>query len=128
MHQLLKTVEPSAVVVDPISNFLTSSDQNSVKSMLIRLVDHLKMKQITALFTDLVPLGGDTRRIDENVSSIMDTWILLKDLEEGGLRSYGVLVLKSRGMAHSHELRQFSLRDDGIHIGELWTSASEART
>ena len=124
MHQLIRSVDPTAVVVDPISDFLTSSDQNSVKSMLIRLVDHLKMKEITALFTDLIPLGADVRRIDENVSSIMDTWILIRDLESGGRRSYGVYVLKSRGMAHSHELRQFSLRDDGIHIGELWSSTS----
>jgi circadian clock protein KaiC len=119
MSQIITKVDPCAVVIDPISNFITAADQSGVKSMLIRLVDFLKMRQITALFTHLTSFSTSPDRTDENISSIMDTWILLRDLENDGVRSCGILVLKSRGMAHSHELRQFSLRDDGIHVGEI---------
>lgn len=121
MHQIIRDVNPSVVVVDPISNFITAADQSGVKSMLIRLVDFLKMKQITAMFTHLTRLGGVAERSDENVSSIMDTWILLRDLEHEGERTYGLYVLKSRGMSHSHELRAFKISDNGIQIGELYT-------
>ena len=121
MHQIIRDVNPSVVVVDPISNFITAADQSGIKSMLIRLVDFLKMKQITAMFTHLTSLGGMAERADENVSSIMDTWILLRDLEHEGERTYGLFVLKSRGMSHSHELRAFKLSDQGIQIGDVYT-------
>jgi circadian clock protein KaiC len=119
MSQIITKADPSAVVIDPISNFITAADQSGVKSMLIRLVDFLKMRQVTALFTHLTSLATTPDGTDENISSIMDTWILLRDIESDGFRSCGILVLKSRGMAHSHELRQFILRDDGIHVGEI---------
>jgi circadian clock protein KaiC len=120
MHQIIKDVNPTVVVVDPISNFISTADQSGVKSMLIRLVDFLKMKQITAMFTHLTPMGVLGERSDENVSSIMDTWILLRDLEHEGQRTYGLYVLKSRGMSHSHELRSFILSDSGIQLGEVY--------
>jgi circadian clock protein KaiC len=124
MHAIIKAANPKVVVVDPISNFINSAGETGVKSMLIRLVDFLKMKQITAMFTHLTSLGGAEERTDENISSIMDTWILLRDLEHEGRRSFGIYVLKSRGMSHSHELRQFVLRDSGIHLGEIYTQSA----
>jgi circadian clock protein KaiC len=119
MSQIITKLDPSAVVIDPLSNFISAADQSGVRSMLIRLVDLLKMRQVTALFTHLTRFSSAIDRTDENVSSIMDTWILLRDLESEGFRSCGILVLKSRGMAHSHELRRFMLDDDGIHVGEI---------
>ena len=121
MHRIIRQIQPTVVVVDPISNFIASVDQSGVKSMLIRLVDYLKMQQITAMFTHLTNIGGSVERTDENVSSIMDTWLLLRDLEYDGQRSYGINVLKSRGMPHSHQLREFKLSDSGIHIGDVYT-------
>jgi circadian clock protein KaiC len=121
MHQIIKTVKPTVVAVDPISNFITAADQSGVKSMLIRLVDFLKVRQITTLFTHLASGTQAADRTDENVSSIMDTWLLLRDLEHRGRRSCALYVLKSRGMAHSHESRRFMLRDDGIHLGEVYS-------
>lgn len=121
MHQIIRNMNPRAVVIDPISNFITAADQSGVKSMLIRLVDFLKMKQVTAMFTHLNSFGGITEHSDNSVSSIMDTWILLRDLEHEGERSYGLFVLKSRGMSHSHALRSFKLSDDGIQIGDVYT-------
>jgi circadian clock protein KaiC len=124
MHQIIREVKPSVVVVDPISNFISTADQSGVKSMLIRLVDFLKMQNITALFTHLASLGSTAERTDENVSSIMDSWLLLRDIERDGRRNYGVYVLKSRGMAHSHDLRAFALTDNGIQIGEAFTKGT----
>lgn len=121
MLRMIKDVNPAAVVVDPISNLVSAADQRGAKSMLIRLIDFLKMREITAMFTHLTSLGGAAEQTDENVSSIMDTWILLRDLEHDGYRSYSISVLKSRGMSHSHELREFILSDDGIHLGDVYT-------
>ena len=120
MLHIVKRIDPNVVAIDPISNFLSSADQGGVKSMLIRLVDFLKMRQITTMFTHLTSLGGPAEHTDETVSSIMDTWLLLRDLEDDGLRSYAVSVLKSRGMSHSHELREFILSDEGIHLGAVY--------
>jgi circadian clock protein KaiC len=121
MHQIIKRVNPTVVVIDPITNFISGSDASGVKSMLTRLVDFLKTKHITAMFTHLSTLGGRLESTDESVSSIMDTWMLLRDVEHEGLRSYALYVLKSRGMAHSHEMKKFVLSDHGIHLGDNYT-------
>jgi circadian clock protein KaiC len=122
MHQIIKRVNPKVVVMDPITNFISVSDVGGIKSLLTRLVDFLKMQQITAMFTNLSTLGGRLESTDENVSSIMDTWLLLRDVEDGGRRSYALYVLKSRGMAHSHEMREFMLTDNGIRLGDIYTT------
>jgi circadian clock protein KaiC len=121
MHQIIKRVNPKVVVMDPITNFISVTDVGGMKSMLTRLVDFLKMKHITAMFTHLSTLGGRLESTDENVSSIMDTWLLLRDVEHEGRRSYALYVLKSRGMAHSHEMREFRLTDNGIRLGDIYT-------
>lgn len=126
MHEIIKRVNPTVVGVDPITNFITGSDSASVKSMLTRLVDFLKMNQITALFTHLTTLGGRLEGTEENVSSIMDAWMLLRDVEHQGHRSCALFVLKSRGMAHSHEMRKFMLTDNGIQLGENFTNGHGA--
>lgn len=131
IHQVIKKVDPRVVVIDPITNFISSSDNHAVKSMLTRLVDFLKMKQITAMFTHLTALGGKLESTDENISSIMDAWLVLRDVEHEGTRSCALYVLKTRGMAHSHEMRQFILADEGISLGrnyvrELGTTQAHA--
>jgi circadian clock protein KaiC len=126
MHHLIERVNPTLVVVDPITNFITSSDNSGMKSMLTRLVDFLKMKQITSLFTHLSTAGSRLESTDENVSSIMDAWMLLRDVEHDGHRSYAFFVLKCRGMAHSHEMRKFMLTNNGIHLGDIYTDRLSA--
>jgi circadian clock protein KaiC len=120
-HKLISEKAPKVVVVDPLTNLISVSDLPGVKSMLTRLIDFLKMQHITALFTHLSAAGLDhsMENTDEGVSSLMDAWILLRDIEHAGTRSYGIFVLKSRGMAHSHEIKEFRLTDSGIQIGEL---------
>lgn len=130
IHAMIKRVQPKVVVMDPISNFLSVADKLSIKSMLTRLVDFLKAQQITGLFTHLSTSGGSLESTDQNISSIMDSWLLLRDIEHDGHRSYALFVLKSRGMAHSHEMRKFMLTDSGVRIGDRYTSAlpsSESR-
>jgi circadian clock protein KaiC len=127
IHRVIKEVDPKVVVMDPITNFLSVSESSGIRSMLTRLVDFLKTKHITAFFTHLSTAGGRLESTDENVSSIMDTWLLLRDVEHEGRRSYALFVLKSRGMAHSHDMRKFMLTDDGVQLGEVFTDALQAQ-
>lgn len=123
MHDAIHQWKPSLVVVDPISNMISATNLSGVKSMLARLVDFLKMQEITAMFTHLSSAGTTESQesTTEGVSSLMDTWLLLRDMERRGRRSFGIFVLKSRGMAHSHEIKEFKLTDNGIHIGDVIT-------
>jgi circadian clock protein KaiC len=120
-HKLIAEKSPAVVVVDPVTNLIAVSNLPGVKSMLTRLIDFLKMQHITAMFTHLSAAGltHSLEHTDEAVSSLVDTWLLLRDIEHQGTRSYGLFVLKSRGMAHSHEIKEFRLTDSGIQIGEL---------
>jgi circadian clock protein KaiC len=120
IHQITKRVEPKVVVMDPITNFIATSETGAVKSMLTRLVDSLKMKEITTLFTHLTGADDRLETTDESLSSIMDTWLLLRDMEHQGQRSSALYVLKSRGMPHSRELREFKLTGEGIRLGEMY--------
>jgi circadian clock protein KaiC len=104
------------VVLDPMSVFVSIADRDPVKSMLTRLVDFLKIEQITTLFTHLAGEGGRLEAMDQRVSSIMDTWLLLRDQEQEGRRRASLFVLKSRGMAHSREVVELILTDKGIHL------------
>jgi circadian clock protein KaiC len=123
IHKLVVDVNPALVAIDPITNFISQADSAGVKSMLTRLVDFLKMKEITTIFTNLTSGGGALEATRETVSSIMDAWVLLRDVEHGGNRSNALYVLKARGMSHSKVMREFRLTDDGIHLGEIYTRA-----
>ncbi len=88
--------------------------------MLMRLIDLLKSKQITALFTSLTGGGSVMEQSEVGVSSLMDTWLLLRDVELGGERNRVMYILKSRGMAHSNQLREFLLTDHGIELEDVY--------
>ena len=118
MFAITKQVKPEVVVVDPITNLISFSNSLVVRSMLTRLLDFLKTQGITAMFTHLSTAGGLLESTDEGVSSLVDTWILLRDIEEDSQRCYVIYVLKSRGMKHSHELRSFRLTNEGIRLGQ----------
>ncbi|HEX4054007.1 MAG TPA: circadian clock protein KaiC [Tepidisphaeraceae bacterium] len=120
MHKHIQQFKPTAVVVDPISNFISAGEERDVHAMLIRLVDFLKTLQITVLFTNLTT--GDMARetTDMGISSVMDTWLLLRDIEIGGERNRGIYVLKSRGMAHSNQIREFVISERGIDLLDVY--------
>ena len=121
MHKQVKDFNPRVVIIDPISNLVSTGSQTEVRAMLLRLVDFLKSRQITALFTSLTsPDMKSLEQTDVGISSIMDTWLLLRDIELGGERNRGLYVLKSRGMAHSNQIREFVLTDEGIDIRDVY--------
>jgi len=114
--KMVNKFNPSVVVLDPINSFVIGKNTLEVNTMLVRLVDFLKMKRITALFTSNTSDSNNTDSSDVYVSSLIDTWMLLLYIEKGGERNRGLEVLKSRGMAHSNQVREFKLTDGGIEL------------
>jgi len=121
MQKLVKQLRPNVVVVDPITSIVSVSGIYGVKSMLTRLVDFLKVQQITSMFTNLTFGRNHEERTEEGVSSLMDTWIVLWDGERNGQRTRGLYVVKSRGMAHSRELRELVVSHKGMELGNVMT-------
>ncbi len=118
--KLINTFKPDIVVLDPINAFVMGENQSEVKAMLLRLVDFLKMKRITAFFTSLTSAGDNIEISDVYISTLIDTWLLLRDIEIGGERNRGLYVLKSRGMAHSNQIREFRLTNHGIELLDVY--------
>ncbi|WP_230687383.1 circadian clock protein KaiC [Hymenobacter ruricola] len=117
LHRLVKEFKPDAVVIDPITNLITVGNISEVRSMLTRLIDFLKVSGITAYFTALINGGvGRAEMTEEGVSSLVDTWISVRDLEGVGERNRGLSILKSRGMAHSNQVREFIVTEHGIEL------------
>jgi circadian clock protein KaiC len=119
-HKLIENLKPRVFIMDPITTFITQGDTNEVKSMLTRLIDMLKSRQITTLFTSLT--SGRLSNLEQTevgLSSLMDTWLFLRDIELNGERNRGLYVLKSRGMAHSNQIREFLLTDHGIELVDV---------
>jgi circadian clock protein KaiC len=121
MHKAVEEFQPSAVIVDPVTNLLQIGDAREAGAMLIRLLDFLKMRGATAVFTSLTAGGSAMESTDVGVSSLMDTWILLRNLEADGERNRGLYVLKSRGMAHSNQVREFVMTNEGIQLVDVYT-------
>jgi len=118
--KLIEKVKPQVVVLDPIDAFVIGSNQVEVKIMLLRLVDFLKTRNITAFFANLTTTGDNNELTDMSISSLIDTWLLLRDIEIGGERNRGLYILKSRGMAHSNQIREFILTDNGIELLDVY--------
>jgi len=123
MNREIEEFEPSVTVVDPITNLTSIGTFSSVRSTLTRMIDAMKSRQITALFTSLTEGGGSPEATDVGVSSLMDTWILLRNLEAGGERTRGLYVLKARGMAHSNQVREFVLSSGGVDLLDIYAGA-----
>lgn len=118
MHKAVEAFQPAIVVVDPISNQLDANNEMEVKSMFSRLIDFLKMRGITAFFTDLIGVSGLGAEV--GVSALMDSWIHLQIIEGSGERNRGVYILKSRGMEHSNQIREFYLSNDGALLRDVY--------
>ena len=128
MAKLIDEFKPKVVIIDPITNLIAIGSETEVKSMLARLIDFLKAKQITALFTNLSQAGGALEQTEFGISSLMDTWLLLRDIEIGGERNRGLYILKSRGMVHSNQIREFLLTDKGIDLIDVYLGPSGVLT
>ena len=112
MHREVEAVKPSVVVIDPLSAF-TGGTADEVNGMLMRLIDFLKLKGVTTLFTHLIAGSNAIQEDQIGVSSLMDTWIMLRNSPPGQDGGRHLSVLKSRGMPHSAEVREFELTDRG---------------
>jgi len=128
IHKCVEEFQPSLVVLDPITNFIMSGSQVQVKAMLIRLIDYLKSRQITGLFTSLV--GGDdpVEQSEAGVSSLIDTWILLRFLESNGERNRALYILKSRGMPHSNQVREMLMTESGVELTDVYLGSGGVLT
>jgi circadian clock protein KaiC len=120
LHKLVTEFEPRMVIVDPITTFLGTSTSAETEAMLVRLLDFLKSLQITAILTSLVHSGNTAEGSQAGISSLIDTWLLLRDIELGGERNRGLHILKSRGMAHSNQVREFLLTDHGVELKDVY--------
>lgn len=123
IHKEISEFAPAVVVVDPITNFLAVGDVPETKSMLTRLIDFLKTRQITGMFTSLTSSGINIEDSEVGVSSLMDVWILVKNIESNGERNRGLYILKARGMAHSNQVREFLLTDHGIELVDAYVGS-----
>jgi circadian clock protein KaiC len=128
MHKAVNAFKPQVVVVDPLNSFIIGGNETEVKAMLMMLVDFLKMNRITGLFTSLTSSGYALEQSEVAISSLIDTWLLVRDIEIGGERNRGMYVLKSRGMAHSNQIREFLLTDHGVELRDMYVGASGVLT
>jgi circadian clock protein KaiC len=127
-HKTVNAFKPAVVILDPINTFVIGDKEIEVKRMLMRIVDFLKANQITALFTSLTPNESPLESSDVGISSLIDTWLLLRDIELNGERNRGMYVLKSRGMANSNQIREFILTDHGVELLEVYIGTSGVLT
>ena len=128
---LLKAIDrfkPAVVVVDPINSFIADDNQLEVKALLIRLIDILKARQISVLLNSLTIGGAALEATNAGISSIIDTWLILRDIECDGERNRGLIVLKSRGMAHSNQVREFLITAQGIELKDAYLGPSGVLT
>ncbi len=120
IHKIVMAFSPRVVVFDPIGALLQAGDSKDAHSMVIRLIDFLKSRAVTAMLTNLTSGGEAQERTDVQISSIVDTWILLRDTEISGERNRTMFVLKSRGMRHSNQLREFLLTSRGVDLLDVY--------
>ncbi|GAB4054675.1 circadian clock protein KaiC [Spirosoma litoris] len=120
IHNQIKEFKPAAIILDPITNLITVGSVSDVKSMLMRLIDFLQAEQITVLFTALALTNVLNDQTDESVSSLVDAWLLVRDIEANGERNRGMYVMKSRGMKHSNQVREFVITDKGLTMIDVY--------
>jgi circadian clock protein KaiC len=120
IHKLVQEFEPHIIVTDPLGALMAAGSRRDANLMVVRLIDFLKVRGITAMMTNLTSAGEALERTDIDVSSIVDTWLLLRDIELGGERNRAIYVLKSRGMRHSNQLREFLLTPHGVELLDVY--------
>jgi len=123
ISMMLKRVDeiaPSAVVLDPVSSFDDAGTDLDAHVMLMRTVDILKSRRITSLFTSLTPGSAGDERTTVGISSLIDTWIQVRNIEQNGARTRGLYILKARGMAHSNDVRELLITDKGLRLEDVY--------
>jgi circadian clock protein KaiC len=127
IHKLVERYDPAIVIVDPVTNLMVGN-RHEIHAMLMRLLDFLKTRQITAFFTALTLGGQALERTEVQISSLIDTWLLVRDVELNGERKRCLYVLKSRGMANSNQVREFVMTRNGIRLLPVYVGAGTVMT
>jgi circadian clock protein KaiC len=120
IHKLVGDFAPEGVIMDPVTNLTTVGETAETKAMLTRVIDYLKNQGITTIFTSLTGSEGMQEQTEVGISSIMDTWLLVRMQETSGERNRVLYVLKSRGMAHSNQLREVVISGKGIRLSDVY--------
>jgi len=128
VHNAIKEFQPKAIVFDPLTNLIEIGSPREVKAMLTRLIDFLKMQQISAVFTSLTQGGANLDQTELGISSLMDVWIVVRNLESGGERNRALYILKARGMGHSNQVREFIMSKDGLDLLDVYVGDGEVLT
>ena len=128
IKKIIVEINPSVVVLDPITNLMTEGPNSDIRSMLTRFVDFLKTKRITVLFTAAITVGSIERNpSDEGISSMVDTWLMVQEIELDAKRTRSLCVMKSRGMEHSSEVHKFIISSKGIKLLPIVTDKKEIK-
>src|SRR5262249_42504425 len=128
MHREVEDFAPAAVVLDPITSLLNTAASADVHAMILRLIDFLKTKGVTAVFTSLTHGNIEQAMTDVQVSSLMDVWLLLFNKESNGEHNRQLYLLKSRGMPHSNQVREFVMTDQGIILRDVYVGPEGVMT
>lgn len=120
IHKLVQQTEPEVVVFDPVGALVQAGTRRDANATIVRLIDFLKLRKITAMLVNLTAQGNVLEQTEVGISSIVDTWLLLRDLELAGERNRAMYVLKSRGMRHSNQLREFLITDHGVDLLDVY--------
>jgi circadian clock protein KaiC len=120
IHRIVQSFEPKVVVLDPVGSLIQAGNMRDAHTMLIRLIDFLKQRGVTAFLTNLTSGGEALERTNVEISSIVDTWLFMRDIELNGERNRALYVLKSRGMPHSNQLREFLLTPRGVDLLDVY--------
>ena len=118
-YNAVHTHNPKLVVMDPINDFLSIGSTREIKALFLRMVDFLKSRQITLICTGLTVQAESSQETENGVSSLADTWILLSNMEFDGEHRRQIYILKSRGMAHSNQVRKYTMSERGFHLNEV---------
>lgn len=124
----INNFKPQVMILDPINSFIVGDNELGVQSMLMRLFDFLKTNQITGLFTNLTSGGGVLEKTEIGISSLIDTWLLLRAIDSGDERNRSLSIMKSRGMTHSNQVREFLLTDHGVELRDVYVGAGGVLT
>jgi circadian clock protein KaiC len=128
ISKAVNSFKPQVVIFDPLTSFIIGDNENEVKMMVMRILDLMKINKCTTLFTSLILGSASSEQSQLHVASLIDTWLLLDDIEIGGERNRGIYILKSRGMAHTNQIREFLLTDNGVELRDVYVGPSGVLT
>jgi circadian clock protein KaiC len=128
MLDAVRSLAPQVLVVDPITTFGPAGSLLDITAMLARLLDSFKARQITTLCTSLTGVDSSAEQSEVGVSSLVDTWLLLRNLEANGERNRGLYVLKARGIGHSNQIRELLISDSGLSLADVYTGTGNVLT